>query len=87
MMMKPKIPPKRTQKGDTRRREELLDEIEYLCAKNDYLKKRRALIQAEQAASLSSSLSRTKEEEISYEFIPMNHASSNRTGSITQPTL
>jgi len=51
VMMKPKIPPKPTKKDDTRPREELLDEIEYLRAENDYLKKRRALIQAEQAAA------------------------------------
>lgn len=50
-MMKPKNPPKPTKKDDTRPREELLDEIEYLRAENDYLKKRRALIQAEQAAA------------------------------------
>ncbi|WP_374727699.1 IS3 family transposase [Herbaspirillum frisingense] len=56
MMMKPKIPPKPTKKDDTRPREELLDEIEYLRAEVDYLKKRRALIQAEQAAAQKARL-------------------------------
>jgi transposase len=40
-MMKPKIPPQPTKKtDDIRPREELLDEIEYLRAEVDYLKKR-----------------------------------------------
>jgi len=51
-MMKPKISLKPAKKADDKRpREELLDEIEYLRAENDYLKKRRALIQAEEAAA------------------------------------
>jgi len=51
-MMKPKIAPKPAKKADdTRPREELLDEIEYLRAEVDYLKKRSALIQAQEAAA------------------------------------
>lgn len=50
-MMKPKILPKPAKKDDIRPREELLDDIEYLRAENDYLKKCRALIQAEEAAA------------------------------------
>lgn len=52
-MMKPKIPPNplKTKAEDARTRQDLLDEIEYLRAEVDLLKKRKALIQAEKAAA------------------------------------
>lgn len=53
-MTKPKHSPKplKTPVEDGRTRQDLLDEIEYLRAEVDFLKKRRALIQAEKAAAL-----------------------------------
>ncbi|WP_143433037.1 hypothetical protein [Herbaspirillum camelliae] len=59
-MMKPKIPLKPRKKDNTRPREELLDATEYLRAENDYLKKRRALIQVAQAAAQKQRNSRGK---------------------------
>jgi len=52
-MMKPDLPPPPPKKtaDDTRSREQLLDEIEYLRAEVDYLKKRKALVLAQKAAA------------------------------------
>ncbi|MFJ3319168.1 IS3 family transposase, partial [Herbaspirillum huttiense] len=57
-MMKPKIPPNplKTKAEDARTRQDLLDEIEYLRAEVDYLKKRKALIQAKKAAAQKARL-------------------------------
>jgi transposase len=50
-MMKPKLTPPSPNKEDTRTREDLLGEIEYLRAEVDYLKKRRALVLAQKAVA------------------------------------
>ena len=52
-MMKPSLPatPPKAKADDTRTREQLLDEIDYLRAEVDYLKKRKALALAQKATA------------------------------------